>query len=830
MKYIKNLEDQTQSVLAEDVAKDAAEVSGLDPDAVSDAVAGLNFASYLELGNAIANEDGELVRELLNISDVVPDEPIADDEIDLEEDNGYKHTETLICERCRGDGTDAWGETCDKCGGKGRLTLDGEYFEESTVEEEKLLDKPTPSLKDLAKKHDRSLADMGSQLAKGIKAEKEHTTDMLVAKEIALDHLSELPDYYDRLEKMEESIDKGAQIRFRPHGVYPFTYDGDTYPLGKKVSKQFPKNNEVTGTVTFVYPASRTVDVELDQPVRGTINNRRQLIRKVTVPFGNILNEADNPYSAPTASPAPTAATPPSAGSSIDALAQPADTATDVDDQEVQQGRKEVDDLQIGDQIEVADIDGQPAAGRVRNIAGPGDTLVITGKGDEEHMIRKDSILSTPMIPVAEKKQSRLDKTHLGQKNKRADRVEKKKAKDVQEADNVRGTYRVSYNNDKHAPDHIGYWEDSEYRAVSAQDAMSQAEQDIGKSDEQYVWPVKAKLIKKFRAIGGPNKDQEVLVDDYEVDEDAMREAYEAALEGKYDYNKRDKGKGQGITSPMYDGGAENRKNRKAFRKAEKAKAHQARMRGEIEEGYGEETYDEMVEYWKGSLSRSIVSKGVFTQMYDAAGQDIEVLNAAIEEEAHSIAETYHGSGDGIGSSDQNHFVASVARTLGIEDVFGWNKKKGVLKSKEEMDRDMTNRVAKYRKSTQAESLDEGIDFHFFVDPQEVGANVMNSKGDIHDHYDSEEEALAVAKDLNAQYGEVDEDFSRICELAGIKETASGGGTGAGAIASSPVAVGGVQKRNPSIYGQTKLTKKPTPKKRETKEDSSAGIGRGKKA
>ena len=98
---------------------------------------------------------------------------------------------------------------------------------------------------------------------------------------------------------------------------------------------------------------------------------------------------------------------------------------------------------------------------------------------------------------------------------------------------------------------------------------------------------------------------------------------------------------------------------------------------GAIDEGmFGEETYAEMVEYWKGSLSRSIVTKKVFTQLYRAANNDIDELNAAIEEEAHSIAETYHGSGEGIGTSDVNHFVASIGSSLGIDDLFGWRKPK----------------------------------------------------------------------------------------------------------------------------------------------------------
>jgi hypothetical protein len=42
------------------------------------------------------------------------------------------------------------------------------------------------------------------QLSKGIKIELEHTGDVAVAREIALDHLNEFPDYYDRLENVEK--------------------------------------------------------------------------------------------------------------------------------------------------------------------------------------------------------------------------------------------------------------------------------------------------------------------------------------------------------------------------------------------------------------------------------------------------------------------------------------------------------------------------------------------------------------------------------------------------------------------------------------------------
>ena len=43
-----------------------------------------------------------------------------------------------------------------------------------------------------------------NSLDKGIKVEMEHTTSKSIAKEIAMDHLTEDPKYYDKLEIIEE--------------------------------------------------------------------------------------------------------------------------------------------------------------------------------------------------------------------------------------------------------------------------------------------------------------------------------------------------------------------------------------------------------------------------------------------------------------------------------------------------------------------------------------------------------------------------------------------------------------------------------------------------
>lgn len=70
------------------------------------------------------------------------------------------------------------------------------------------------TLKDIAKKFDKNktvnefLKTLKKELEMGIKVELEHTKDKGKAKEIAMDHLSEIPDYYTRLKKMEKSANK----------------------------------------------------------------------------------------------------------------------------------------------------------------------------------------------------------------------------------------------------------------------------------------------------------------------------------------------------------------------------------------------------------------------------------------------------------------------------------------------------------------------------------------------------------------------------------------------------------------------------------------------
>ena len=86
--------------------------------------------------------------------------------------------------------------------------------------ENKLLDKPTPTIQDIAKKFNKSTKYILDQLRAGIRVEREHTDQFEVAMEIALDHLNERPDYYEMLKSAEKKkITKNEAIKAVLEGV-----------------------------------------------------------------------------------------------------------------------------------------------------------------------------------------------------------------------------------------------------------------------------------------------------------------------------------------------------------------------------------------------------------------------------------------------------------------------------------------------------------------------------------------------------------------------------------------------------------------------------------
>lgn len=77
---------------------------------------------------------------------------------------------------------------------------------ENMVNEDKIKGGKADKLtkKNIANKFGVEIAKINKELEMGIKVELEHTNSKKLAKEIAMDHLAEIPDYYTRLKKMEK--------------------------------------------------------------------------------------------------------------------------------------------------------------------------------------------------------------------------------------------------------------------------------------------------------------------------------------------------------------------------------------------------------------------------------------------------------------------------------------------------------------------------------------------------------------------------------------------------------------------------------------------------
>ena len=92
-------------------------------------------------------------------------------------------------------------------------------------------------------------------LAQGIEVELEHTDTKNLAQEITMDHLSEDPEYYKKLEKMEKPNKKKASIDEKtgeninaPVKSY-ITHPNQRFEVGDHVVMIDPEEPEVKGEV-----------------------------------------------------------------------------------------------------------------------------------------------------------------------------------------------------------------------------------------------------------------------------------------------------------------------------------------------------------------------------------------------------------------------------------------------------------------------------------------------------------------------------------------------------------------------------------------------------
>ena len=107
------------------------------------------------------------------------------------------------------------------------------------------------TLQDIAKKHKVELSVLEKELNKGIKTEMEHTDNKSKAKEIAMDHLFEDPEYYTKLKKMETKESKDLKLSKNDNEMVRGIVDiinqvkdvENKKQIAHKMIKQFKKEN-----------------------------------------------------------------------------------------------------------------------------------------------------------------------------------------------------------------------------------------------------------------------------------------------------------------------------------------------------------------------------------------------------------------------------------------------------------------------------------------------------------------------------------------------------------------------------------------------------------
>jgi len=109
----------------------------------------------------------------------------------------------------------------------------GDEIEQVSQEKEEMGDMLAGGLAD-----DKVAAEFDpEQIAMGIKVEMEHTDDPKIALEIAMDHLTEIPDYYTHLDKMEKDVETngaGSTDPINPSGCLPPEMYGDEESVGDR--------------------------------------------------------------------------------------------------------------------------------------------------------------------------------------------------------------------------------------------------------------------------------------------------------------------------------------------------------------------------------------------------------------------------------------------------------------------------------------------------------------------------------------------------------------------------------------------------------------------
>jgi len=147
-------------------------------------------------------------------------------------------------------------------------------FKEFIDETKAIKIKSHKTVDQIAKKHRLDVSFIQNQLEMGIPIEHEHTRDKVLATDIALQHLNEIPDYYTRLKKMEASAKKEhkkfkdvkeekGEIRYCSLCKKEESQEECKYgPAMWNINARTLTQNQIKFNTTKIHPANESVTIE----------------------------------------------------------------------------------------------------------------------------------------------------------------------------------------------------------------------------------------------------------------------------------------------------------------------------------------------------------------------------------------------------------------------------------------------------------------------------------------------------------------------------------------------------------------------------------------
>lgn len=150
-------------------------------------------------------------------------------------------------------------------------------------------DQYTREISDLAKRHGVSAREIHSQLTQGIEVEKEHTNNVSMAAKIALDHLSERPDYYTMLKNAESKPSPGLLLEAFMRFVVQ-RLGLDTLP---KIRFSRSLDSRITTHPTFGYFDPETDEIKVSVGGRHIMDIFRTLAHELIHHKQRLQNQID---------------------------------------------------------------------------------------------------------------------------------------------------------------------------------------------------------------------------------------------------------------------------------------------------------------------------------------------------------------------------------------------------------------------------------------------------------------------------------------------------------------------------------------------------------